>query len=236
MGLWTAALQLSQTMGALLLFSFGYVWLRLKVKRGSDFYYKEISFACLRGSVSLCSPLLQHMISSPAWLEPRSMTFLAWMHQDLPARPMQQGGEDDAIKRLDNYFWKLTVYRSAWQLRWQHTCCKIFGNSTGLPFRYYLKRNVMKHWMVLFIVQGHVFGIWGNKTQILPFLQLLVEEAASRIPLIPLCGDPVQDPGTWPNTLFLTCSCTVLLPCPSPPTLRPWWEQKWEVNWAIQFV
>lgn len=37
------------------------------------------------------------------------MTFLAQMQQDLP---MQQVEEDNAIKRLENYFWKLTVYRS----------------------------------------------------------------------------------------------------------------------------
>lgn len=76
--------------------------------------------------------------------------------------------------------------------------------------------------MILFIVQGHVFNMWGNTTQFLPFLQLLVEEVASRIPLITLCGDPAQDPCTCPNTLFLTRSGTVLLPCPSPPSLWPW--------------
>lgn len=36
------------------------------------------------------------------------MTFLAQMQQDLPARPVQQVEEDNAIKRLENYFWKLT--------------------------------------------------------------------------------------------------------------------------------
>lgn len=73
-----------------------------------------------------------------------------------------------------------------------------------------------------FIVQGRVFNMWGNTTQFLPFLRLLVAEAASRILLITLCGDPAQDPCTCPNTLFLTCSCTVLLPCPSPASLWPW--------------
>ena len=72
----------------------------------------------------------------------------------------------------------------------------------------------------LFIVQGlgRVFSMWGNRTQILPFLQLLVEEAASEIPLITLCDDAAQEPCRCPNVAFLTCSCTVLLLCSPLPT------------------
>lgn len=48
-----------QPMGSLLLLSFGYVRWKLKVCKGGVFYNKAISFPCARGSVCLCSPLLQ---------------------------------------------------------------------------------------------------------------------------------------------------------------------------------
>lgn len=71
----------------------------------------------------------------------------------------------------------------------------------------------------LLIVQDwHMFSMWGNRTRIPPFLQLLAEEAASGIPIITLCDDPAQDPRRCPNVPFLACSCTVPLSCSPLPT------------------
>lgn len=48
-----------QPMGAPLLLNFDYVQWKRKVRKGGVFYIKAMSFPCTRGSLCLCSPLLQ---------------------------------------------------------------------------------------------------------------------------------------------------------------------------------
>lgn len=65
-----------------------------------------------------------HVIPSSVWLEPVQVNDLPCSNTAQPAQPghWQEGGEDKAIKRLDNYFWKFAVCRPEKQLRWQHFC------------------------------------------------------------------------------------------------------------------